>query len=144
MFINKNIIKFVFSISLLDEMQRVASSPIAIVTTSVYPCIRVSALFLDSMKTIWYQTDIFSPSCMPQIAIQRCIRRRCSSWPWPTLWISKIRIETISVDYYYCQYIEKSLIGFHMVYLHLTLVHSKGQSQGGSNFESEYLVNGEK
>ena len=31
----------------------------------------------------------------------------------------------------------KSPIGFHMVYLHLTVAHSRGQSQGHLQFDSE-------
>ena len=38
----------------------------------------------------------------------------------------------------------KSLIGFRLVHLHLTLTHSKGQSQGHANFYCEYLVNGDR
>ena len=35
-------------------------------------------------------------------------------------------------------------LGFRMVYLHLTLVYSKDQSQGHTNFDWEYLVNGDR
>ena len=45
--------------------------------------------------------------------------------------------------YYYCQH-RKSRIGFGMVYLHLTLAHSKCQSQGHTNFDCEYLVNDDR
>ena len=38
----------------------------------------------------------------------------------------------------------KSLIGFRMVYLHMTLAHSNGQSQGRVNAHCEYLVNGDR
>ena len=37
-----------------------------------------------------------------------------------------------------------SLTGIRMVYLHLILDHSKGQSQGHANFDNEYLVNGDR
>ena len=36
------------------------------------------------------------------------------------------------------------LIGFRVVYLHFTLVHSKGQIQGHANLDCEYLVNGDR
>ena len=38
----------------------------------------------------------------------------------------------------------KLLIGFPLVYLHLTLAHFKGQSQGHVNFDGEYLINGDR
>ena len=31
-----------------------------------------------------------------------------------------------------------------MVYLHLFLAHSKGQTQGHANFDYEYLINGDR
>ena len=37
----------------------------------------------------------------------------------------------------------KSSIGFLLGYLHVTLTHSKGQSQGDANIYCEYLVNGD-
>ena len=40
--------------------------------------------------------------------------------------------------------LSKSSIGFRMAYLHLTLAYSKGQSQGRSNRDCEYLVNGDR
>ena len=39
---------------------------------------------------------------------------------------------------------KKSLIGFQMVYLHLTLAHPKGQSQCPANFECDYFVNSDR
>ena len=38
----------------------------------------------------------------------------------------------------------ESPIRFPMVYLHLTLARSKGQSQGHAHFDCEYLVNGDR
>ena len=38
----------------------------------------------------------------------------------------------------------KSPIGIRLVYLHLTLVHSKGQTQGRANFDCEFLINGDR
>ena len=38
----------------------------------------------------------------------------------------------------------KSLIGFRMVHILLTLAHSKGQSQGHENIDCEYLVSGDR
>ena len=35
-------------------------------------------------------------------------------------------------------------IGFQIVYLHLTLAHFKGQSQGHAHFGCEYVVNGDR
>ena len=86
--------------------------------------------------------DIFDDGC-------------CNSLPWPTFWRSKIWIVTISTQrtclshkcsqskYYYCHH-RKSLIGSEIVYLHLTLTHSRNQSQGHASFDGEYVINGDR
>ena len=47
------------------------------------------------------------------------------------------------MGYCSCQYIRRSLIGFGLMNLHLILAHSKGQGQGLTNIDCEYLVNGD-
>ena len=75
-------------------------------------------------------------------------------WPWPILKVKVkiMQIFTVNISQAVTDMTNiaiantymKSPIGFPLMYLHLTLGHSKRQSQGHENFDCEYLVSDDK
>ena len=69
--------------------------------------------------------------------------KRAFSYAAPTIWnnlpqtIRQIDLASVSLS----SFIKSAYL---LTYLHLTLAHSKGQSQGRVHFDCEYLANGDR
>ena len=116
-------------------------------------CVRVCASVVDQWKPTWDKSVIFFHHLADHTkTVQWRIRWRCRSWPCPNFWRSKI----LNQDHFgrlndgylangdneqilLLPTYRKLLIGFRLVYLRLTVVHSKIQIQGHANFDCEYL-----